>query len=480
MEDDEESVVKPGFWLNQLGRQQRHSDGTGGEAPMLAIMLHDLGWIDVGISETSFVVRLNPGTVKAEIAASLPEALESRTPNHRIELVLIDPDARPVIIDFADAQSACAHLQTLLHNRRLADQAGDEDPDHAGGGSIWGADAFPMPAPSDLADARHYTSVLPLQREGEYGCHVDEERFMRGLAMTEWLAPLNTAGSLQDRRLVDSTPEMVSFALRSLGWIAVKRSWKLHGQSFRQTVPEIVALDPAAVGRQPMSQLIALCAEWAQLPGTVTFAWWDGVVWIRERGRPSDLADRLRGLCRIAANDEPMSLVDSVEVPIAQFLSSSGGPSADHPFAAVFRRWLDDTAKGAEGDGILRDLERLGLFQRRTKLLVVDENDDLRIARYAAGRVRLWNERTERAMEGSRLVDIPDRGLGLRVQRDLRSVQRRGEPVLHRCTGIVFASESLQMAQWSRLTVPIPHTTDRGRSMKALLSTCDLELSTTI
>jgi hypothetical protein len=69
------------------------------------------------------------------------------------------------------------------------------------------------------------------------------------------------------------------------------------------------------------------------MPGDVTFAWWNGVAWVREKGRPQELADRLRALCRIAANDEPLSMVDSVEVPIHQVLASGQAWTEDHPFA---------------------------------------------------------------------------------------------------------------------------------------------------
>lgn len=476
MGDDDESVVQEGFWLSQAGRQKRHSDGAGGEAPMLAVMLHDLGWIDVGISESTAVVRLNPGAVGAEIARALPRELEESAAGRRVELVLCDQDANPVTIAFPDAASACAHLDTVLRRRGQTGTIAEDGPDRGETASIWGPEAFPIPLPFDLSDSLRYPIASPLRHDGENGNHVDEERFARSLTMAEWLAPLNTADSLRDRRLVESTPEMVSFALRSLGWIAVKRSWKLHGRSLRQTVPEVVALDPAAVRQESLTQLIALCTEWSRLPGEVTFAWWDGVAWVREKGLPGDLADRLRALCRIAANDEPMSLVDSVEVPIHSLLASGTRWNADHPFAVTLKRWQDERANAGRDDGILRDLERLGLFQRRTKLLIVDDNDEIRIARYASGRVRVWDEWEEQAMHGSRLLDVPDRGLGQRVQRDLQAVQRRGEPVVHRCTGVVFASAGPRMAQWSRLTVPIFASTGGGGRISALLSTCDVEL----
>ena len=337
-----------------------------------------------------------------------------------------------------------------------------------------------MPLPHDLADTLRYPLVSPLQRALEDSDHVDEERFARNLAKAEWLAPLNTADSLQDRRLVESTPEMVSFALRSLGWIGIKRNWTLHGRSFRTTVPELVALDPSAVRRESLNQLVALCGVWASLPGEVTFAWWDGFNWIRAKGEPVELADRLRALCRIAANDEPMALVDSVEVPIHQLLASGDAWAEGHPFALTLKRWQDEQANAGFGDAILRDLERMGLFQARTKLLILDENEEMRIARYAPGQVHVWDDQVHEAMEGSRLVDVPDRGLGLSVQRDLRAVQHRREPVLHRCNGIILGSDGLQMVQWSRLTVPLFSRVDGNERVRALLSTCDLECAAPI
>lgn len=507
MGDDDETGLPRGFWLSQNGKEQRHSDGSGGEAPMLSIMLHDLGWIDVGISETSALVRLNPSAVDPAVAATLRDELESSVADLRIELALHDVDVRPVTIAFPNAAGACAHLDRLLTARAQihdaeSSESGFWDADSWNGEaleaevatgetgtastvrtgtqeyrSVWGVEAYPMPTPLNLTANARFSAAAPLpwDSDGTAGHHVDEERFARDLAMAEWLAPLNTADALRDRRLIDPSPELVSFALRSLGWVGIKRSWKLHGRSFRHTVPETIAVDPAAVRSVSLNQLIALCGEWARLPGDVTFAWWDGSVWQRERGGPTHIADRLKALCRIAVNDEPMSLVKSEEVSIHQLLASGAAWNEEHPFSVTLRRWRDEGASSANGDTVLRDLERLGLFQRRTKLLVIDDDDDMRIARYAPGKVRVWNERTHRAMEGSKLVDVPDRGLGLCVQRDLRTVQRRGEPVLHRCSGIVFGSDGMQMVRWSRLTVPIFVPGDGSARVGALLSTCDLE-----
>lgn len=471
MGDDDGNDVGDGFWLTHRGREERHSDGTGGEAAMLNTMLHHLGWVDVGLQSACAVVRLNPSIVCDAALEELPGALQDRAPDQRIELVLLDHDAEPVTIAFLDAGSACRHLDCLTR-QRPADRSGER--------SVWGPEAFPMPLPHDLADTLRYPLVSPLQRALEDSDHVDEERFARNLAKAEWLAPLNTADSLQDRRLVESTPEMVSFALRSLGWIGIKRNWTLHGRSFRTTVPELVALDPSAVRRESLNQLVALCGVWASLPGEVTFAWWDGFNWIRAKGEPVELADRLRALCRIAANDEPMALVDSVEVPIHQLLASGDAWAEGHPFALTLKRWQDEQANAGFGDAILRDLERMGLFQARTKLLILDENEEMRIARYAPGKVHVWDDQVHEAMEGSRLVDVPDRGLGLSVQRDLRAVQHRREPVLHRCNGIILGSDGLQMVQWSRLTVPLFSRVDGNERVRALLSTCDLECAAPI
>ncbi len=466
MGDDDGNGVGRGFWLTQAGREDRHSDGAGGEAAMLFTMLHHFGWVDVGIQPDRAVVRLNPSTACAEALEALPQYLAEEAPSTMIELVLIDRDAEPVDIAFLEPESACRYLDTVTSRRR-----DDIDEDQ----SVWGAEAFPMPLPYELSETLRYPLASPLLREFDTHGHVDEERFARSLSMAEWLAPVNTADSLQDRRLVDPTPEMVSFALRSLGWVGIKRKWSLHGTSFRSSVPEVVALDPLAIRREALNQLVALCEVWAPMGGEVTFAWWNGMAWVREKGRPVQLVDRLRAICRIAANDEPLTLVDSTEVPIHQILASGQAWEATHPFSMTLSRWQEDRAGAGTGEAMLRDLEQLGLFQTRTKLLVVDDNEDLRIARYAPGRVQVWDDRVHRAMEGSRLIDVPDRGLGLCVQRDLRSVQRRREPVLHRCNGVVAASDGLQVVQWSRLTVPLFASGSDGDRVSALLSTCELE-----
>ena len=466
MGDDDGNGVGRGFWLTQAGREDRHSDGAGGEAAMLFTMLHHFGWVDVGIEPDRTVVRLNPSTACAEALQALPLHLAREAPRSMIELVLIDRDAEPVDIAFLEQESACRYLDAVTSQRGTG--IGEDQ-------SVWGAEAFPMPLPYELSETLRYPLASPLLNDADSHGHVDEERFARSLAMAEWLAPVNTADSLQERRLVDPTPEMVSFALRSLGWVGIKRTWSLHGTSFRSSVPEIVALDPVAIRREALNQLVALCEVWAPMGGEITFAWWNGMAWIRERGRPAQFLDRLRTICRIAANDEPLTLVDSIEVPIHQLLASGQAWAESHPFSVTLSRWREEKAAAGTGEAMLRDLERLGLFQTRTKLLVVDANEDLRITRYAPGQVRLWDDRVHRAMEGSRLIDVPDRGLGLCVQRDLRAVQRRGEPVLHRCSGVVAASDGLQVVQWSRLTVPLFSDNEAGDRVSALLSTCDLE-----
>ncbi|WPZ34775.1 hypothetical protein T8K17_01250 [Thalassobaculum sp. OXR-137] len=466
MGEDDGNGVGKGFWLTQAGREDRHSDGAGGEAAMLFTMLHHFGWVDVGIQADRAVVRLNPSTACAEALHELPLQLAHEAPHTMVELVLIDQDAEPVDIAFLEPESACRYLDAVTSARGA--ELGEDQ-------SVWGSEAFPMPLPYELSETLRYPLTAPMVQDPDEQRHVDEERFARSLTMAEWLAPVNTADSLKDRRLVDRTPEMVSFALRSLGWVGIKRKWSLHGQSFRSSVPEVVALDPMAIRREALNQLVALCEVWAPMPGEVTFAWWNGMAWVREKGRPLQLADRLRTICRIAANDEALTRVDSVEVPIQQILASGQAWAEGHPFAVTLTRWQEEQAGAGAGETMLRDLERLGLFQTRTKLLIVDANEDLRIARYAPGRVTVWDDRANRAMEGSRLIDVPDRGLGLCVQRDLRAVQRRREPVLHRCNGVVAASDGLQVVQWSRLTVPLFMASNGEERVSALLSTCELE-----
>ncbi len=463
---DDGTSVGEGFWVTPAGCDTRHSDGSGGEAAIIFTMLHHFGWIDVGLQPHKAVVRLNPSTVETPALEALIPALEERAPERKIELVLVDCDAQPVDLAFLDSSDANAYVESVIRKRAVGDETGQ---------SYWGEEAFPLPLPQPLSDAIHFPPTAPALRRVEERDHIDEERFARSLAKAEWLAPLNTADSLFERRLTDQTPEMVTFALRTLGWVGIGRNWRLHGQPLRSTVPEIVALDPAAIRREALHQLVALSDAWTPLSGEVTLAWWDGSTWIRQRGVAAEMADRLRTLCRIAANDEPLSLVESVEVPIHQLLASGSRWSASHPFAVTLKRWQDEQTNAGAGDAILRDLERMGLFQERTKLLVIDENEDMRIARYAPGTVQVWDERVHRSMEGSRLIDVPDRGLGLRVQRDLQTVRRRRQPALHRCSGVVQGSDGMQAVQWSRLTVPLFTRVDGRERVRALLSTCALE-----
>lgn len=474
MGTDDGNGTDDGFWVTQVGCDARHSDGTGGEEAMLFTMLHHFGWIDVEIHPAHAIIRLNPATVCPEALETLRPALEERAPNRRIDLVLFDPDANPVDISYPTIAQACQRLEAVTADRP---NGGSDDDDLD---SAWGDEAFPLPQPQRLVENSRSPLVLPSALDADEPAFVSEERFAQTLTSAEWLAPINTADSLRDRRLVEQTPEMASFALRSLGWIAIKRNWNLHRQSLRLTPPDVVALDPTGVRREALNQLIALSGVWAGHFGEMTFAWWNGTGWQRGRGSPLEMADKVRALCRVPVNDEPMSLVDSVEVPIGRLFSSGSAWSENHPFAMTLKRWQDEQANAGASDAILRDLERMGLFQKRTKLLVVDENEEMRIARYAPGTVQVWDDRAHRAMEGSRLVDVPDRGLGLSVQRDLLSVHRRREPVLHRCSGVVLGSEGLQIVQWSRLTVPLIAEVNGEQRVSALLSTCELELATPI
>jgi hypothetical protein len=426
---------------------------------MLSVMLHDLGWIDVSMDLEHVVVRVNPSTVHTAAVESLWKELDQRAPDRRIRLTLMDEDIEPTEITFLDGAHACDHLGELIE-RRDTDGVGD---------SIFGPEAFPSVEPFDISAA------LPLRALASDSTGLDGERFARRLAVAEWLAPLNTSCALDGRQLIDREPEMVTFAIRSLGWVALLRNWTVRHTPFRASPPEIVALDPTAASTEILTQLVALCDAWRWSPQRIIFAWWDGRRWMQRAGTADQIADSVRTLCRIAANDDPLGSFDSVQIPLADLVSRRSEWADSHPFSHALQRWVERRAVRSAGDQLLGDLDRLGVFQQRTKLLEITEGNVMRISRYAPGRVDLWNERDNGSMVGRSLNDVPDRRLGLSVQRDLVDVYRSGAPTLHQCRGMVNGSDGLMLAEWVRFTLPL--FSDDGTRVTRLLSTCELRQS---
>ncbi len=430
---------------------------------MLATVLHDVGWIDVGVVENVATVQLNPATVSRSALPYLKPALAERAPNRRIELILLDRDTGPVTVHFMNATAACAHVEDLVAVR--------EDVDEREQASSWGPEAQTAP-PTD-----HKTSRVPGARipvDGSAG--LTDEVFTRRLLDAEWLLPGGTHQMLSGRSLAKRQPAMVSFAIRTLGYIAIKRNWRFREFPFATTPPDLIAFDPRAVSEQARRQLLLLFDGWAQSRAEVEIGWWNGEGWIREVGSLDLVFERVRFLCRSVANDEPWHAFDNRVVP---FDPKSFGDrwAPDHPFARTLAHWRAERAGGGSAETLIRNLEREGIFQERTKLVVVDENSEVRIARYAPGSFRLWDDATNQSLVGTRLLDVPDKGLGLSVQRDLLEVHRRAEPTLHRCRGIIRGSQSTKMVHWNRLTVPLDPDA-RGKSDDdLLLSICVLDRS---
>jgi hypothetical protein len=469
---DDEIEFDDGFWVTQTGCVARYSDGAPGEEAKLATMLHTCGWVDVAVEDRRVVVRLNPATAGDAVLDGLWEALDERAAARRIELILVDPDAAPVSIAFLDTSDACRHLERVTRG----------SPDD-GRDSAWGDEAFPVPAPHDLGGFNRYPfltpmTTTPLGNPFKDLSTVEPERFARAMATSEWLATPNTDGILRDGRLINSEPEMVTFAMRTFGWAAIKRKWSLHHLPLSACLPEVVAIDPGAIGREVLSHLLALCGAWERFGDTMTIAWWNGKAWVLDVGYPRQVAERLRTVCRAAANDEARSTFSSVELPLDRLNGVQSTWSNDHPFVIALRRWRDERTGAGSSEAVLQDLERQGLFNQRTKLVKVDnDNEDMHILRYAPGTVTLWDERAHSAMVGCRLVDVPDPALGMSVHRDLLAVYRRGEPIFHQCQGILSGSGGLQLSEWSRLTLPLYREDQNGRREVTLLSTCDLTCS---
>ena len=451
-----------GFWLHHAGYDKRHSDGSNGEYAILATVLHEIGWIDVHLYQGAAVVRLNPAVVSRDVLAFLKPALNKRAPDHRVELVLVDRDAAPVTIHYMGADAACAHLDEITRSR-------DDGVDYEIA-PFWSHEAEPTHKPQALGE------WMPnrIEASDDAAITLADDLFLRRLGTAEWLTPTGVAGGNAQRRLTRRQPAILSFAMRRLGYIAIKRSWRHHRRPFASAPAELIALDPAAVTDELREQLIRLLEHWRPMTSNIEMGWWNGSRWIREVGTVEELRDRIIFLSRATANDSARHALESRIVSLDQHAANDRW-SVLHPFARALARWRAENIGSGSADALIRNLEADGIFEYRTKLVIADENSEMRIARYAPGSFQLWDDATHRALVGSRILDLPDRSLGRSVQSDLLDVYRSAEPTLHQCRGIIQAGGMAKMVKWYRLTLPIRRDHQSQAAIGTLLSICMLD-----
>ena len=263
---------------------------------------------------------------------------------------------------------------------------------------------------------------------------------------------------------------MAMYALHALGWIAVERRIGLAatGQgagALRSEMPLRLTLDPHAVEPRGLAALEALCRDWAEAPGTLTLVHWDGLSWFGEFGSPEQLAARARHLTTAKLSARFPSSIQSIVIPPDRFLRR---------LDPMFEKTLDlyqSTDGKLDGKSVfLKRLREAGVMEARVKCMVPDENNELRITAYSEGPIELWNADAHRDFVGRRILDLPDRHLGRRVQDDLLTAARRDDPVAHTCQGLIRTDQGLTDMTWTRFTLPLGDV--KASSQRELLSLC--------
>lgn len=445
------------FWLTPKGIGPRLSDGRGAERTMWATAINLMGWIDVEIGERIADVHVDPDVVGDEVLALLSEALSHRAKGRRITINLVRADSRPVSVCFADLKAAIRYLEGSVRIRRGPKGPPTIDDILKGVGISDDADGraqtpLPISPATETAAARSISSIERAM--------ISAESLAARLRSAEWL----DADGRYRRRLSDElphdAPDMVLFALHSLGWAAVERSW-LHAGTSLDTVPATrIIVDPHGVEPATVERLADLCAVWAEGLEPLSLAWWDGATWQSEYGRPEQVADRIRHLVTARQFAQFPTTIQSIAIEPDR-LPGDVAPQHRDLIARAVRTWWAFGGNGDEGSGLIEALEREGASEARAKLVELDQDNQFRITAYEAGDRALWDEIAPAQMVGKRLIDAPDRRLGRRVELDVQTAVRRGSPLVHRCRGVLLTQGGPEPFDWVRLSLPLYRRTHR-------------------
>lgn len=451
----------PSFWLTPKGIGPRLSDGQGVERTMWATAINLMGWVDVEIGGKVADVHVDPEVVGDEVLGLLPEALERRATGRRITINLVRADTRPVSVCFADVKSAIRYLEGSVRSRRGPKGPPTIDEILRGTGLSGDADNHaqapaPIAATPETGAARSISSIEMAM--------ISAETLAARLRTAEWL----DADGRYRRRLSDElpndAPDMVLFALHSLGWAAIERSWLHAGTSLDSIAPTRIVVDPHSVEPATVERLTDLCVIWSESLEPVSLAWWDGATWQNEYGRAEQVADRIHHLVTARQYAQFPTTIQSIAIEPDR-LPNDVAPHHRELIDRAVRTWWAFGGNGDEGSGLIEALEREGAQSARAKLVELDQDNQFRIAAYEAGDLRLWDEITPAQMGGKRLVDMPDRRLARRVELDVQTAVRRGSPLVHRCRGVLMTQGGPTPFDWVRLSLPLyrrTHPTPRS------------------
>lgn len=445
------------FWITHEGIEPRHSDGEGAERPMLAMALHGMGWIDVEIRSETVALKLNPAVVQPVVLDHAEVALRARAPAFRVWVYFDNGDRQEPAVCFLDPIAALELVRERTSTDRH-DPAGTvldhlltgQPPPHAG-------DLVPgLVTPVSMPQASGPQDPVPM---GDVERSLlDARQFAERLRYAEWIDDTGRHRRRLNHDLPHDEADMVLFALHSLGWAAIERNWIMGGSGLETITPDRVLVDPHGLEAGALDRLLALCEPWGTSGVVIVLSWWDGLCWQHESGTGEQLSTRLRHLVDAKQSPQFPSTVQSIAMEPDAFRRQNR-LSKDHPFVSALKIWAAHGGRLGKDNDLLQHMEQAGIFERRTKLLEPDENSEFRIAHYGDGGYRIWTTDEQKRMLGGRILDVPDRRLGERVQSDVLSVLRKDDPLVHKCQGVVRGEEGPIRVSWSRLTLPVrqPH-----------------------
>lgn len=449
------------FWLTPKGIGPRLSDGKGAERTMWATAINLMGWIDVEVSGRIADVHVDPDVVGDEVLDLLSDALEHRAAGRRITINLVRGDARPVSVCFVGVSPAIRYLEGTVRTRRGTRGAPTIDEILRGTGPALETDhRDQLPAPiattPDVGAARSISSIELAM--------ISAESLAARLRAAEWLDADGRYRRQIGDDLPNDAPDMVLFALHSLGWAGIERSWLHAGTSLDSMPPARIVVDPHGVEPATVERLADLCAIWSESLEPLSLAWWDGATWQNEYGRAEQVADRIRHLVTARQYAQFPTTIQSIAIEPDR-LPNDVAPHHRDLIDRAVRTWWAFGGSGDEGSGLIEALEREGATTARAKLVELDQDNQFRIASYEAGDLKLWDEIAPAQMGGKRLAEMPDRRLARRVELDVQTAVRRGSPLVHRCRGVLMTQGGPAPFDWVRLSLPLyrrTHPTPRS------------------
>lgn len=446
------------FWLIAKGIGPRLSDGQGAERTMWATAINLMGWVDVDVCTRTVDVHVNPAVVSEAVVALLPGALRDCADGRRITVNLISADSRPVSVCFVNTEAAMNYLETSVRGRQAENGRPSIDEILRGFDQDTELHRSEAPVPiASVADAAR--SISSIER-----AMISAEALAVRLRTAEWL----DADGRYRRQLADElpndAPDMVLFAMHSLGWAAVERPWPHAGTDLRSVLPTRIVVDPHALEPATVDRLADLCTLWSDTAKPLSLAWWDGATWESEYGHPEQVADRIRHLVTARQYAQFPTTIQSIAIEPEHLPNDVAAHHRDLIARAV-RTWWAYGGNGENGSGLIEALEREGGNAARAKLVELDQDNQFRIAAYEGGDHGSWDEILPEMMVGKRLIDAPDRRLGRRVELDVQTAVRRGSPLVYRCTGVLLTNGGPSMFDWVRLSLPLyrrTHPTPRS------------------